>query len=161
MADSEIRLVLAVARHDRAYFRIMASDAMLDQLTAVLPAAGRLVHSVWSGECCYFDGVGREKFAPFNYADKSDAMVSSIYPGWVALQYPLPGLANNGQTGLVISYGDAEARGPLGRQYVRLVGRLDERRTSASQLAAMLSGSLYSGAVEATLSITRGLQEKE
>lgn len=131
-------------RDKKMIFKISDRVERAQHLLEQLPIEGELRHSLWCGQACSLR-LPADFSRPFDFATKSDGVVTSIYPGWLAMYVPLPDATDGEGAELLISYGDAEARGSRGRQYVRLLGRLDEQRTSLTELASALAALERSG----------------
>lgn len=128
VADVTARLNLWTARAPQSVANLLAA----------LPAEPiQLVPTVWSGTA--MEAVlpaGDDWFVP------SEVLGCSLYPGMVAVRQT-PGE-------LMISFGTAESRSAVGREYCVVVGRID---TELAALREVLATSTQVGVLSATLRV--------
>lgn len=138
------RISVTVGTSD-AVFALFESESpeAADALWDTLPIEGELVHGKWSGSACWT----KTDRAPLTGLDRLECPVSSVYPGMLVLR---TAAQHGGLAELLFSYGVAECRTPVGRNYGTLLGEVVEGQ---EQLFAALA-STWTGTTQ-SIRITR------
>lgn len=142
---AERRRISVTVGTSYAVFALFESESpeAADALWETLPIDGELVHGKWSGSACWT----KTDKAPLVGVDRLECPVSSVYPGMLVLR---TAAEHGGLAELLFSYGVAECRTSVGRNYGTPLAEVVEGQ---EQLFAALA-STWSGTAQ-PIRITR------